>query len=99
MQYDLPAPAVRLLRSEACVFMPAFAQELVWTIRQIAPGERRDGINHLAKLALVRLQRLFSSFAIIDVSKQQIPGSYPIVCIAHGEAANLEPSVHAISPP
>ena len=49
MEGSLPTPTMRLLRGEACIFMPTFVEELVRTIRQIAPRECRDGINHLPK--------------------------------------------------
>jgi hypothetical protein len=29
--------------------MPSFVEELVWTIRQIAPGQRGNRIKHLPK--------------------------------------------------
>src|SRR5262252_10323584 len=49
MERGLPAPTMRLFRRKTCIFMPAFVEELVRTFRQIAPGECRDGINHLPK--------------------------------------------------
>src|SRR5262247_731494 len=49
MERGLPAPTMRLFRRKTCIFMPAFVEELVRTIRQIAPHECRDGINHLPK--------------------------------------------------
>src|SRR5215813_7013273 len=49
MERGLPARTMRLFRGETCIFMPTFVEELVRTIRQIAPRECRDGINHLPK--------------------------------------------------
>src|SRR6185295_15548731 len=49
MERSLPAPTMRLFRGETCIFMPTFVEELVRAIRQIAPRQRRDGINHLPK--------------------------------------------------
>src|SRR5215472_16108589 len=49
MKRSLPTPAMRLLLGETCVFVPTFAEKLVRTIRQIAPRECRDGINHVPK--------------------------------------------------
>src|SRR5262249_690258 len=57
------------------------------------------GIDHYFQIALARLQSLFSLFAIIDVCKQEIPGGYCTFRIPHREAANLKPSVNAISTP
>ena len=56
-----------------------------------------DDVDHQAQIALARLQSLFSLFAIIDVCKEEIPGGYRTFRISHREAANLEPSVNAIS--
>src|SRR5262249_42393567 len=47
MERGLPAPAMRLLRRETRIFMPPFVEELVRTIREIAPRERGNGIDHL----------------------------------------------------
>src|SRR5262249_16298610 len=44
-----------------------------------------------------RLQSFFSTFTIVDVSKEQIPRAYLVFRIAHGKTADLEPSVNAIS--
>src|SRR6185295_12928176 len=49
MKRFLPAPTMRLFRREPCILMPTFAEELVGTIRKIAPRECRDSINHLPK--------------------------------------------------
>src|SRR5262249_352999 len=49
MERGLPAPTMRLFWRETCVFVPTFVEELVRTIRQIAPRECRDRINHLPK--------------------------------------------------
>ena len=59
----------------------------------------RNGVDDQAQIALARLQSLFSLFAIIDVCKQEIPGGYRTFRIPHWEAANLEPSINAISAP
>src|SRR5215813_13228920 len=47
MERGLPAPTMRLFWRETCVFMPTFVEELARTVRQTAPRECRDGINHL----------------------------------------------------
>src|SRR5262249_47311658 len=99
MESGLPTPTVRLFRRDACVFVPTFIKELVRTIGQVAPRKCRDGINHLPKFALARLQSFFSFFAIIDIRKQQIPAGYRTVRISHRKAANLEPSINAIRAP
>src|SRR5207244_9742698 len=65
MEGGLPAPTIRLFRREASVFVPSFVEELVGTVRQIAPSQRRDRINHLAEFGLRLLhpiKRISKSF-------------------------------------
>jgi hypothetical protein len=65
MKRSLPAPPVRLFVGKARVLMPTFVEELVWTIRQIAPSQRGDGVDHLPEFGLRVLdliQRLPESF-------------------------------------
>src|SRR5215469_11127954 len=64
--------------------------------RQDADG-LANSVGDRAKVALVRLQCLFSLLAIIYVCEEQIPRGYLIFRISHREAASLEPSVNAIS--
>src|SRR6267154_158431 len=52
MEGNLPTPTMRFFRRKTCVLMPFFVKELVRTIRQIAPGQCRDRINHLPKSGL-----------------------------------------------
>src|ERR1700746_1812692 len=52
MERNLPTPTMRFFRRKACVLMPFFVEELVRTIRQIAPGQCGDRINHLPKSGL-----------------------------------------------
>src|SRR5439155_11536311 len=40
---------------EACVFVPSFVEKLVPTVCEIAPGERRYRIDHLAESNLRQL--------------------------------------------
>src|SRR5271167_2870268 len=49
MDRTLPTPAARLFGRQAGVLMPALVKELVRTIRQIAPSQRGDGVDHLPK--------------------------------------------------
>src|SRR5262249_34115705 len=58
MKRGLPAPTMRLFRRETCIVMPTFVEELVRTIRQIAPRERGNGINHLPKFGFRLLDLL-----------------------------------------
>ncbi len=51
MDRSLPTPTVRLFGRQAGVLMPALVKELVRTIRQIAPGQRGDRVDHPAKFA------------------------------------------------
>src|SRR5258707_4575538 len=52
MERTLPTPTMRFFRRKSCVLMPFFVEELVRTIRQIAPGQCGDRINHLPKSGL-----------------------------------------------
>src|ERR1700747_1844219 len=52
MERNLPTPTVRFFMRKTCVLMPFLVEELVRTIRQIAPGQCRDRINHLPKSGL-----------------------------------------------
>src|SRR5262249_41497531 len=58
MKRGLPAPTMRLLRRETRIFMPTFVKKLVRTIREIAPRERGNGINHLPKFGFRLLDLL-----------------------------------------
>src|SRR5262249_2940955 len=58
-----------------------------------------DGVDHQAQIPLARPQSLFSLFPVIDVRKQEVPVGERTFRIPHWEAANLEPSVNAISAP
>src|SRR5262245_38541693 len=65
MKRSLPAPTMRLFLGETCVFVPTFTEKLVRTVRQIAPRERRDGINHPPKFGfrlLDFIKRISESF-------------------------------------
>src|SRR5690348_18427880 len=52
MERNLPTPTMRFFWRKTCVLMPFFVEELVRTIRQIAPGQCGDRINHLPKSGL-----------------------------------------------
>ena len=56
-----------------------------------------DGVDHQLQVALVRTQSLFGHLAILDVGQEQIPCGYRTLRIPHRQAANLEPSVNAVS--
>src|SRR5262249_23682425 len=65
MERGLPAPTMRLFRGETCIFMPTFVEELARTVRQGAPRECRNGINHLPELGfrlLDLLERISEGF-------------------------------------
>src|ERR1700730_15317152 len=51
MDRSLPTPTVRLFGRQAGVLMPALVKELVRTIREIAPGQRGDRVDHLPKFS------------------------------------------------
>src|SRR5260221_13202548 len=75
MKGSLPSPTMRFFRRAARVFMPSLVQELVWTIRKVAPDQCRDGIDHLPKFGfgfLDLVKRTSQSFlrllSILNVS-------------------------------
>src|ERR1043165_2058014 len=110
MEGVLPSPTLRLFGRETSIFMPTFAKELVRTIRQIAPRECRDGINHLPKFGLRLLDfgkrvsegflRLLAftlrSFSVLDVERGRIPSFYPSLIIEQWIVANKEPAIFAV---
>ena len=68
MERGLPAPAIRLFRREAGVFVPSFIEKLVRTVCEIAPGERRYRIDHLAESNLRQLhlfERIRTVFQVV----------------------------------
>src|ERR1700747_90841 len=81
MEGSLPTPAMRLFRGETGIFMPTFVEELVRTVRQIAPRECRDGINHLPKFGLRLLdlvKRISEGFLrplAFNCDASDVPGS------------------------
>src|SRR6185295_2084541 len=113
MKRFLPAPTMRLFRGEPCVFMPTFAEEFVWTIRQTAPRERGNGINHLPKFGFRLLDfvkcilkcflRLFAlmlrPLSVLDVEHQAIPIGDPTFGVEERLSDGLNPSILTIRPP
>src|SRR5437660_2914586 len=57
MEDGLPGPTIRLFRREACVLVPSSVEELVRTVRQIAPRKSGNRIDHLPKFRLRLLQQ------------------------------------------
>src|SRR5215472_14465032 len=58
MERGLPAPTMRLFRRETRIFVPTLVEEFILTIRQIAPRERGNSINHLPKFGFRLLDLL-----------------------------------------
>src|ERR1051326_3883371 len=50
MECGLPAPSMRYFRRETCIVVPIFVEKFVAAVREIAPRQRRDGINDIAQL-------------------------------------------------
>ncbi len=80
MESSLPAPAVRFFGGQPCVIMPFLVEELVRTIRQIAPSHCRDRINHLPKFGLGLLdlvkricERFLCPLSIFNVGPRCVP--------------------------
>src|SRR5580658_6516465 len=105
MKRNLPAPTVRFLVGKACVLMPSFVKELVRTIRQIAPGECGDRVNHLPKLGLGLLDLVKRSFkrflcplSIFDVGAGCVPAYELSVFVQQWAVADQEPPVFTVFP-
>src|SRR3954471_7122935 len=46
-----------------------------------------------------QLQPVFCLFALVNISKQDVPADDATFRVSHGQSANLEPAVYAISTP
>src|SRR5215813_1139158 len=99
MDHLRPPFGVRLFRRDARVIEPALIAGNVGAVWPMYAHKTGNRVEYLAQIALVRLQSLFSLFAIIDVCKKEIPGGYRIFGIPYRQTANLEPSVYAVGAP
>ena len=90
---------LHILQSDTVVIQHRLIHRQYGPIGSRHLDEGWDGVDGQAQIALARLQSLFSLLAIIDVCKEEIPGGYRTFRIPHWEAANLKPSVHAVSAP
>src|SRR5262249_38023681 len=78
-------------------------EELVWTIRQIAPCECGNRINHLTKFGLRLLdfikrisESLLCEFSILDVESRHIPSIDFSLSIEQRVVADQEPAIFAV---
>src|SRR4029077_15345561 len=104
MEGGLPSPTMRFFRGEARVLMPSLVQELVWTIRQVAPDQGRDGIDHLPKFGfgfLDLVKSVSESFlrlpSVLDVSGGERPANHFSVLVQEWVIADQEPAIFAVS--
>src|SRR6185369_13267148 len=88
MECSLPPPAIRLVRGETSIFMPVPVEEFVRAVRQVAPGQRGDGIDHMP-------QRFLGLFALSNVPSHAVNSSsirrgvprYPVIGTVLGPQA------------
>src|SRR5262249_11694303 len=90
-------PLLCLLRRSAEILQKWSIEDLGCAIRRKATKKARRVVQERARIKFSRPRSLFSLLAIVDICKQEIPRGYLIFDISHWEAANLEPSVDAIS--
>src|SRR6266446_5200241 len=80
MEDALPTPTIRLFGRKTCVLVPSFVEELVGTVRQIAPRKSGNRIDHLPKFRLRLLQkghRISEGFVrslSLDCDSRDMPG-------------------------
>src|SRR5580658_7698860 len=91
-----PAPAVCFFRRQASVIMPAFAQEFVRAIGQIAPGERRNCINHSPQVGLTRPQSFLGAFLVVNVSGSADESEDLSLGIAQHDGSIEMPAIDAV---
>src|SRR5580700_6609370 len=103
MESSLPTPTMRFFRGQACVLMPLFVEELVRTIRQIAPSHCWDRINHLPKFGLGLLdlvkrtsERFLCSLSIFDVGPGCVPTYELFLFVQQWAVADQEPPIFAV---
>src|SRR5215467_1549491 len=90
-------PLLCLLRRCAEILQKWSIENLGCAIRRKAGKKARHVVQERARVEFSRTQGLLCSLAIIDVCKEQIPRGYLVLRVSYREAANLEPSVNAIS--
>src|SRR5258708_28268581 len=103
MEGGLPSPTMRFFRRQARVLMPSLVQKLVWAIRQVAPDQCGDGIDHLPKFGLGFLdlvERIAQSFlsllSILNISGGCIPANHFSVLAEEWVIADQEPAIFAV---
>src|SRR5260370_8771619 len=76
MNDRLPSEPTRLFGAEARIVMPSLVEEFVRTIRQIAPCQRGDGIEHDTELSFrwVHLaETLLDDIALLTWRRECLP--------------------------
>src|SRR5882672_9635422 len=96
MERSLPAPTMRLFVGKTGIFMPTFVEEVVRTIRQIAPRKCRDGFKHLPYFELACPECFFHLFALSDVKRGHIPPIDSSLLIEQRIVADQEPPISAV---
>ena len=69
-----PAVAARLLCGEAHEVEVVLVEELGGSIDPCGPGQRRNGVDNRARLALGLAQRVFDSLTLRDLPPQFLVG-------------------------
>ena len=60
------------------------------------PGERRNRIDNLLKIALARADCVFGPFPIVNVRQEHAPANDAGIGISNRRTATLKPSIHAV---
>src|SRR5215470_663911 len=98
MERGLPAPAMRFFRGQTCIFMPTFVEKLVRAVRQIAPSQCRDSINHLPHFELACADCFFGLFAFSNVCAGRVPSNDSSLLVQQRVVTDKKPAIFAILP-
>src|SRR5215472_3783625 len=90
-------PTLQFFKTLAEVIQNLFVNRLDFASRRSRHDEGVNAIDYQARPLLTLAHCFLGSLEVFNIRKEEIPGGYRIFRISHGEAANLEPSVNAIS--
>ena len=96
MDRGCPAPVHSLFRREARILKPPLVEKFGAAVGAGRPSQYGHGVDDQAEVAFAGLQDLLSALAVVDVGDEKIPAGNYAVCIAHGTAAVVEPSIHSV---
>src|SRR5262249_1772896 len=91
--------SLHVLRADAVIIQHGLIHRQHASIRSRHLYEGRYGVDHQAQIAFVLLERLFRSFAVVDVGEQDVPADDSIVGAPKRKPTNLKPSIDAVETP